>query len=48
MALIGVSPGDPLTFTFAVLALGLAGVPGCAVPARRALRIEPTVALPYE
>jgi len=47
-ALIGVSPGDPLTFTFAVTALAIAGVLGCGVPARRALRIEPTVALRYE
>lgn len=48
MALIGVSPADPLTFAGAVLALTLAGVLGCAVPARRALGIEPTVALRYE
>lgn len=48
MALIGVSPGDPLTFMLAVLALALAGVLGCVVPARRALGIEPTVALRYE
>jgi len=47
-ALIGVSPGDPLAFTGAVLALAIAGVLGCAVPARRALGIEPTVALRYE
>lgn len=48
MALIGVSPADPLTYAGAVMALGLAGVLGCAVPARRALGIEPTVALRYE
>ncbi len=48
MALIGVSPGDPITLFAAVLVLLLAGVAGCAIPARRAVRVDPIVALRYE
>jgi ABC-type antimicrobial peptide transport system permease subunit len=46
--LIGVSPGDPVTFLTAVLVLVVAGVAGCAIPARRAVRVDPIVALRYE
>jgi ABC-type antimicrobial peptide transport system permease subunit len=48
MALIGVSPGDPVTFIAIVLVLVIAGVLGCAIPARRAMRVDPIVALRYE
>lgn len=48
MMLIGVSPGDPLTFVLAVFVLVFAGVLGCAIPARRAVRVDPIVALRYE
>ena len=47
-ALVGVSPSDPMTFLAVVLVLALAGVLGCAIPARRALRVEPVVALRHE
>ena len=48
MALVGVSPGDPATFLAAVLVLVLTGALGCAIPARRAIRVDPVVALRCE
>jgi putative ABC transport system permease protein len=48
MALVGVSPGDPLTLVLVVLTLVAASITGCAVPARRAVRVDPIVALRYE
>jgi predicted permease len=43
--LVGISPGDPLTFAGVVAVLIVAGALGCAIPARRAIRIDPVVAL---
>jgi predicted permease len=48
MQLIGVSATDPVTFAVVVMVLGAAGVLGCAIPARRAMRVDPMVALRYE
>ena len=45
VALVGVSPGDPLTFVAIVLVLTAAALLGCLVPVRRALRVDPVVAL---
>jgi putative ABC transport system permease protein len=47
-ALAGVSPGDPATFLAAGAVLTLAGVAGCAIPARRAVRVDPAVVLRCE
>jgi putative ABC transport system permease protein len=46
--LFRVEPWDPLIFTYIVLALVGIGLIACLVPARRALRVDPIVALRYE
>ena len=46
--LVGVSPTDPITFGAVALVLTLAAVAGCAVPARRAMRVDPAVALRHQ
>jgi len=43
-----VSPYDPVTLTTVVLVMILVGVAACYFPARRALRVNPIVALRYE
>jgi putative ABC transport system permease protein len=46
--LFGVSASDPLTFTLIVLLLSVVSMLACYIPARRALKIDPGVALKYE
>jgi predicted permease len=46
--LIGVTAGDPVTFGCVVLVLVLAGLLGCLIPARRAIRVDPLTALRFE
>jgi len=46
--LLGASDADPLTFVIIPLLLSLVSLAACLVPARRAAKVDPMVALRYE
>ncbi len=46
--LAGISPGDPLTYITVTVLMSAVGLLACWIPARRAMRVDPMVALRYE
>jgi len=46
--LFDVSPTDPLTFTVVTIGVAVVALVACWIPTRRAIRVDPTVALRYE
>jgi len=47
-ALYGITATDPVTYAGVSLLLVLVALIACAIPTRRAVRVDPTIALRYE
>jgi ABC-type lipoprotein release transport system permease subunit len=46
--LFGLGPGDPFAFAVAILGLAIVVLAASLIPAQRAAKVEPVVALRYE
>ena len=46
--LVGISPYDPLTMAAGPMVLIMVALIGCRIPARRASRVDPVVALRHD
>ena len=46
--LAGISPGDPVTYIAVTILMSAVGLLACWIPARRAMRVDPMVALRHE